>query len=119
MSTEDTTPAEVGSNDQLGPLVPCPMCGADKGYTLTDGSTYRWWSVRCSDCGQEVGECRSSGYAKMKEPKPARDKDADEVWNDAGAYAERLRLVAAEYNAWIRFHDAGEGDFADFMKRRA
>ena len=26
------------------------------------------------------------------------------------------RAIAYEYNNWIRFHDAGNGDFQDFMK---
>lgn len=34
MSTEDTTPAEVGSNDQLGPLVPAAWVEPGKHWTL-------------------------------------------------------------------------------------
>ena len=53
--TTEATPREVGCNEGLGPLVPCPLCGADKGYTLTDGSTYRWWVVSCAGCGHDLG----------------------------------------------------------------
>ena len=26
-------------------LLPCPMCGSDKGYTLGTGPTHRWWNA--------------------------------------------------------------------------
>ena len=72
-------------------LFACPMCGADKGYMLRDGSTYRWWLVSCTACGELVAECRSDRNTSLSAPKPARDIVADEAWNTAGQYAENLR----------------------------
>lgn len=77
-------------------LVPCPLCGADKGYTLSGGSTYRWWRVTCADCGREVDECRSDDRTRLGEILPDRCESADEVWNEAGAYADRLRADVAK-----------------------
>lgn len=31
------------------------------------------------------------------------------------AELEKYRASAGKYDAWMRFHDAGEGDFTDFM----
>lgn len=84
-------PAEVRLTDGLGPLVACPLCGADKGYTLAEGSTFRWWSVSCAECGGDVGECRSDMRKHLGGVLPDRCDSADEAWNDAGAYAQRLR----------------------------
>lgn len=97
---EDTTlpgPLALGSSEGLGPLVACPFCGASKGYTLRDGDTYRWWMVMCAGCGAGVAECRSDSSTKLDAPKPPRWPAADEEWNAAGAYADRLRrfLMAA------------------------
>lgn len=72
-------------------LVACPLCGAGHGYTLADGGTFRWWSVRCKGCGQELSECRSDGSTRLGAPKPARWPAADDAWNVAGAHAQRLR----------------------------
>ena len=88
------TPAGVGSNDQLGRLLPCPLCGDDKGYNLCEGSTFRWWSVQCGACGQEVTEARAT-YPAETTPRTAR---ADAAWNDAGAYASRLRAALKAAN---------------------
>lgn len=78
-------------------LVRCPLCGSDKGYVLADGSTFRWRGVQCAGCGQEVSECRSDNDTSLNAPKPARDAAADDAWNEAGAYAERLRLALKWY----------------------
>ena len=59
-------------------LVACPLCGADKGYQLCEGSTSRWYSICCVACGQEVVECRIAA-------------DPAAAWNKAGAYADGLR----------------------------
>lgn len=85
-------PLALRLNDQLGPrLVACPMCGADKGYTLSEGSTFRWWRVTCSDCGRDVDECRSDGRTRLGGILPDRCESADHAWNEAGAYAQKLR----------------------------
>jgi phage terminase large subunit GpA-like protein len=73
----------------VGPLLPCPCCGASDGYRLTEGTTYRWWHVECAACGQEFGECRSD-----RRRTPAlltRHRFADEHWNEIAAHADRLR----------------------------
>jgi hypothetical protein len=92
------SPANVASNEGLGVavhLVRCPLCGANDGYTLDEGSTFRWWSVCCTDCGQEVSEARASLVPTPLTP-PARTALADAAWNAAGAYAERLRAALTE-----------------------
>lgn len=46
---DQVTAAVVASVDlPVRPLVACPMCGAAEGYTLSDGSTYRWWHDYCA-----------------------------------------------------------------------
>ena len=95
--TEEATPREGGLSDGLGQLVPCPLCGANKGYTLGEGSTYRWWRVSCADCGGDLGECRSDGRTHFGDTFPERWEGADEAWNEAGAYANRLRQALAVF----------------------
>jgi ferredoxin len=73
-------------------LLPCPMCGSDKGYSLSEGSTYRWWNVVCNGCGRTVDECASDRRMTAKTELPKRWKDADETWNDAAEYAHELTL---------------------------
>lgn len=88
MSTEDSTGA-------LGPLLRCPMCGGSQGYSLSEGSTYRWWDVACMDCGRCIGECSSDRRTKLGGELPERWPSADEAWNEAAAYAEGLRAYAS------------------------
>ena len=83
---EIAPPTNVGSNDGLG-LVPCALCGEDKGYILDAGSTYRWWSVKCAACGQEVAEARANNPAETT----LRTARADDAWRNAGAHAAGLR----------------------------
>jgi hypothetical protein len=102
------TPAPVPlarkSNEGLGPLVPCPFCGASKGYTLRDGDTYRWWLVMCAGCGAGVAECRSDSSTKLDAPKPVRWQAADDEWNEAGKHAQQLRTALQEADT-IMGHD--------------
>ena len=91
----DNMPAALRLSEGLGPLVGCPFCGASNGYTLGDGSTFRWWIVLCADCGADVAECRSVSSTKLDAPKPARWPAADEEWNAAGAHAHMLRTALA------------------------
>ena len=72
--TEDATPGA------LGPLVACPLCGERKGYTLHEGTSYRWWRVCCGHCGADVAECRSDGGTTLGRPKPERWPAADHAW---------------------------------------
>lgn len=73
-------------------LVRCPLCGDDKGYKLFQGSTFRWWSVSCAGCGQEVTECRAA-FGSTQHTPAGRTLPADAAWNAAGAYADRLRAA--------------------------
>jgi hypothetical protein len=98
MSTTDApSPADrgSGSNDLLGELVACPLCGADKGYSLRTGSTHRWWRVSCSSCGDDLGECRADGMMRLNLP-PLRHPYADTHWQRVGAHAQRLRKALQE-----------------------
>ena len=83
------------SNEEL---VPCPLCGASDGYTLTEGDTYRWWLVLCRGCGEPVTECRSDRRTTSESVLPEHWPAAEEAWNSAGAYAYALlkRAEAAE-----------------------
>lgn len=86
---------------QFAGLLPCPVCGRSDGYTLHDGSTYRWWMVRCVGCDAELGECRSNGSTRLDAPKPLRCKAADQVWQEAGKHAQSLRNEIKRLSEWI------------------
>lgn len=86
-----TPPTEVGSNAGFGHLLPCPMCGAEKGYQLLGGSTYRWLLVSCAGCGSDVGECRADPSLPYTSPIPEISEWADDVWNESAAHAQALR----------------------------
>ena len=73
---------------EVAELVACPLCGALDGYALGKGSTYRWWAVCCTGCGQEVSEARAN-YPAEKTPRTAR---ADAAWNEAGQRSHDLVL---------------------------
>lgn len=79
-------------------LLPCPMCGSDKGYTLGTGPTYRWWNMNCNGCGRIVDECASDRRHHFDSKLPDRWPAADEAWNEAGAYA--AAAVAMEREKW-------------------
>ena len=66
-------------------LVPCPLCGAEKGYTLID--YYRISSVACQACGQAVAEF----MAALPTSEDAFIAAAPAAWNSAGAHAQGLR----------------------------
>jgi hypothetical protein len=119
MTTPERTPAAVPAvgiplDRQVVPLVACPLCGGGGGYQRAEGSTFRWDALCCEDCGVAVAEARATPTVPRF---GLRTERADAAWNAAGAYAANLRAVADEYNAWMRFHDAGEGDFADFLRK--
>ena len=80
------------SADTAPALAPCPLCGKSAGYSLDEGSTFRWWSVDCRNCGSTLNECRSDQNSQFGVTPPERWPAADEVWKRAGAYAEGLRL---------------------------
>jgi hypothetical protein len=93
-------------------LTPCPLCGATMGYTLAEGSTYRWWRMSCKACGDDLGECAADRTHKSGADFPDRWPAANEHWNRVGAYAsglvaevarlaaERVRIAAAIREAW-------------------
>jgi len=104
--SDDATPAKVRLTDGLGPLVACPLCGADSGYLLTEGSTYRWWLAQCKHCGDTVAECASDRRTSAGTVLPDRWPAADEAWNAAGAHAHMLRGAlrqVAQAHAWLAF----------------
>lgn len=108
MSNDDSSAADRGSglSEGLGPLVACPLCGEAKGYTLHEGTSYRWWRVCCGHCGADVAECRSDGGTTLGRPKPERWPSADHGWNEAGKHAQELRQAVralAALNAWHHF----------------
>ena len=75
-------------------LVPCPLCGADKGYTLLIGMHYRWRTIACFSCGAEIGETHTT-YPVDHE---SLAQSADEAWNSAGKHAQGLRDEIARLN---------------------
>lgn len=85
--------SDTGSAPDDMVLVACPLCGGCAGYTLRPGSTHRWQSVCCASCGQEVTEARSS----YPPENALRTASADVAWNDAGAYADKLRQDAERF----------------------
>lgn len=89
-------------------LLPCPLCGAQEGYSLIDGGDYKRWSVQCMGCGEVLSECRRT-YPDGEEE--TRSDQGDAAWNDAGAYAQSLRdatalAVAAERERCAAICDA-------------
>lgn len=89
-----------------GLLVPCPLCGEDKGYTLHEGSTYRWWWVRCAACGSDLAECSSDRRTVMGQPLPERWPSADTAWNEQGRHAHQLRAALDEADRIMAHDDA-------------
>jgi hypothetical protein len=77
------------------PLVPCPLCGEDKGYKLHEGCTYKWISVQCGACGQEVAESRATYPINTGTDMV----NAHIAWNAAGAHAAGLRVKIAALEA--------------------
>lgn len=67
-------------------LHPCPLCGAEQGYMLRMGDNHCWFNVLCAGCHEIVAESRRSGHSAE-----GRNPAADDAWNQAGAYAARLR----------------------------
>lgn len=99
-----STPTQPGSKDGLqNGLVPCPSCGANTGYTLSKGSTFRWWDVACASCGHGAGDCRADVDLSIHAPIPdgLRTSNADAVWNEAGAHAEQLRAAVKQMRPWV------------------
>ena len=106
MSTDQTdgpfgVPAALRLREGLTPLVACPLCGADSGYTLRDGSTYCWWILSCAQCGEEVGECRADRTHRAGAALPQRWHLADDHWTMVGAHAQQLRVTIEEQRLTI------------------
>ena len=108
MSTDVAGPDGSGLSEGLGPLVACPLCGESKGYTLHDGTSYRWWRVCCGHCGAGVAECHSDRRTQAGSELPQTWMAAHEAWNEAGKHAHELRQAVRELaalNAWHHFGD--------------
>lgn len=78
-------------------LLPCPLCGDGAGYGLDDGETSRWWRVSCKSCGEQVTECRADTKLPRYKPLPINCPAAHTAWNDAAAYAEKMRIGYVRY----------------------
>jgi hypothetical protein len=104
--SDDATPAKVRFTDGLGPLVACPFCGAQDGYKLAEGDTYRWWLVQCKACGAGVAECHSDRRTQAGTELPATWKAAHEAWNEAGKHANALRCALYEADVLAGHDDA-------------
>ena len=100
-------------------LVPCPLCGANEGYRLSQGSTHRWWLPVCLGCGEQIGECRSDPDLPHTALVPDRWGLADAAWNAAGKHAQGLRDEIAKLRAWLKWcldncDDSPEWDFGTY-----
>ena len=66
-------------------LVPCPLCGADNGYSIDFGADANRRALLCWHCGVEVTQVNTE----------ATDADtriaADAAWNTSGAHAQGPR----------------------------
>ena len=105
--SEQSKELRMNTTEPKPDLVRCPLCGADKGYTIGTGDTYRWWTVCCGACGRQVDECRSDGNTSLDAAKPLRWPAADDVWNEAGSHCHAIRKLAERYR-WLR--DELDGD---------
>lgn len=103
---QSSQPFGLSLSEGLGPLVACPLCGESKGYTLHEGTSYRWWRVCCGHCGADVDECRSDGGTSLGRPKPERWPAADHAWNEAGKHAHELRCALYEADMLAGHDDA-------------
>ena len=84
-------------------LVPCPLCGTNKGYSLKSGSTHRWWIPVCLGCAEPVSECRSDPDLPHNALVPDRWGLADDAWNSAGKHAQGLRDENARLRSAIEY----------------
>ena len=89
-------------------LVPCPLCGAEKGYDLRHQHETGWLSVACAVCRQGITQV--SEYIEFS---------TDAAWNDAGKYAQGLRDEIAKLRAWLKWcldncDDSPEWDFGTY-----
>lgn len=46
MTDHSSLQKEKNNTDIVERLPPCPLCGGEKGYSLHEGATYRWWDVQ-------------------------------------------------------------------------
>jgi hypothetical protein len=74
--------------------------------------------------GEPVGEVRMRngewfGYITKANAKKFKLECGDKLYTTSPSFEQARRMAADEYGDWIKFHDAGNGDFADFMRSRA
>lgn len=86
----------------MSALTPCPLCGAEYGYHLEPGSTFRWLAVLCGSCDELVAECRATLYDELGSELEPTSEVADEAWNAAGAYASSLSQRINALESWVR-----------------
>lgn len=72
-------------------LLPCPLCGANDVYALHAGSTYRYYYVHCTGCGEIICETRAGEHRFDKEPPKERTAEADASWNLAAEHCHRMK----------------------------
>lgn len=57
-------------------------------------------------------------YSKSMQKLQAKEnQDVMSTLREALAQPDTLKAVADEYHAWIVFHDAGDGDYRDFIRK--
>lgn len=99
MTDHSSLQKEKNNTDIVERLPPCPLCGGEKGYSLHEGATYRWWDVQCSNCGRVVDECASDRRTNLGSVLPERWKAADAVWSESAKYAEGMRAEITRLRA--------------------
>lgn len=69
------------SKDAVVRPLPCPFCGSET-IEIVEGTTYRWATAQCQDCGAQCGEIRRR--EPLQPTADARAKDEAEAigeWN--------------------------------------
>ena len=82
-------------------LVPCPLCGAQDGYSIGDIDYPSLHPIDCKSCHRPL-----EFFAYQKIPGveiPAGLPDADAAWNAAGKHAQGLRDEIARLRAAIEY----------------
>jgi Lar family restriction alleviation protein len=73
--------AVVRSQNAVVRPLPCPFCGSES-IAVVEGTSYRWVTAQCSDCGAQCGEIRRrNGYQPTAETKAQDDAEAIAEWN--------------------------------------
>ena len=100
-------------------LKPCPLCGGTSGYVLHPGESHRWWSIDCAQCGRTIDDCRSDRRTNTDSQLPASWPAADEAWNEAAAYADKLLADRAALLEALKFVMSAHGEQLDLAFQQA